>query len=188
MSDKSEELTSLPRVGPRRAELLSEAGYDSAADVRRSEPGELTDVHGIGDTVARLLSNETPVPDGGNWSDPPSTSRFEDVRDALIRHAAKPKTIAGVARDAGVGRKTLYDYLDRHEDFAEEFRQARGVAETRLIERGLEDDPDVDTNFVRFLLERSYDYTKEERHKIESENTHHIEGDGFDIVFADEDT
>lgn len=172
MSD--DDLTTLPRVGPHRAELLRDAGFESAADVLEADRGALTEIKGIGDTVARALQGA--LPDGGGWSEEgleeQRTSQFADVRDDLLRHAARPKTKAGVARDAGIARETLYKYLDERPEFAQEFRRQRGIAERRLIERGLEDDPDVDTNFVRFLLERSYDYTKEERHKIDAEVEH----------------
>ncbi|AGN33796.1 hypothetical protein HALG_00008 [Halorubrum virus CGphi46] len=168
MSDP-DDIRDLTNVGERRAEQLRDAGFESAADVRAADLEDLTAIERIGESVAEGIQNDEPRQGAATNK---KVEKFDEVRDELLKHAAQPKTKKGVARDVGIARETLYKYLDEHEGFASEFRKARGVAERRLIERGLEDDPDVDTQFVKFLLERSYDYTKEERHKIDADVEH----------------
>jgi transposase len=86
-------------------------------------------------------------------------STFEDHRDDLLEAAREPIKTRDVARTAGVGKSTLYDWLDAHPEFSDAFKRARSEAARELVARGL-DDPDVDTGMIRFLLERTFDYTK----------------------------
>jgi len=86
-------------------------------------------------------------------------SKFADHRDDILEAAREPIKTRDVARTAGVGKSTLYDWLDEHDEFSDAFRRARSAAARDLVTRGLED-PDVDTSMIRFLLERTFDYTK----------------------------
>ena len=88
-------------------------------------------------------------------------SKFADHREDILEAAHEPIKTRDVARTAGVGKSTLYDWLDEHDDFSDAFRRARSEAARELVQRGL-DDPDTDTSMVRFLLERTFEYTKTE--------------------------
>lgn len=125
-------------------------------------------------------------PDGRCWNhtdEDPSIggrpSKFEDHREAVLEAAREPIKTRDVARTAGVGKSTLYDWLDAHPEFSDAFRRARSEAARELVQRGLED-PDVDSGMIRFLLERTFDYTKTQ--------DLNVEGDGLVInVPADAD-
>jgi len=93
------------------------------------------------------------VPDTGR------PSKFEDYREAILNAAQEPIKTRDVARTAGVGKSTLYAWLDEYDEFSDAFERARSEAARTLVERGL-NDPDVDHATVRFLLERTFDYTK----------------------------
>jgi len=99
-------------------------------------------------------------------------SKFEDHRDDVIEAARDPIKTRDVARSVGIGKSTLYDWLDERPEFSDAFRRARAEAARDLVDRGLAD-PDVDTGMIRFLLERTFDYTKTQ----ELEHT----GDGLTI-------
>lgn len=174
----NDDLTDLMNVGPHRAELLREAGFESADEVRGAPTEDLEEIDGVGAKVASAIKSGEKI--YGN------DSKFDDVREALIEGAKVAQTKTGIARDAGITRPTLRKYLEEHPEFAREFRAARGATERELIIRALEDDPDVDTQFVKFLLERSYSYNKEQDINIDADNTHRLEGDGFQVEFNDD--
>ena len=121
--------------------------------------------------------------DGHNESDtttddPGRPSKFDEHREAVLEAAEEPIKTLDVARTAGVGKSTLYDWLDEYEEFSDAFRRARSRAARTLVQRGLED-PDVDTRMVTFLLERTFDYIQ----KQEVEHT----GDGLDVTLSTEE-
>lgn len=96
---------------------------------------------------------------GGDVDGHGRPSKFEDHREEILEAAKEPIKTRDVARSVGVGKSTMYDWLDQNEDFSDAFRRARSEAARELVRRGLED-PDVDTGMIRFLLERTFDYTK----------------------------
>jgi hypothetical protein len=104
-------------------------------------------------------------------------SKFDDHRDAILEAAHEPIKTRDVARTAGVGKSTLYDWLDARPDFSDAFRRARSEAARTLVRRGL-DDPETDTSMVRFLLERTFDYTKTQELEVG--------GDGLTINIPDD--
>lgn len=104
-------------------------------------------------------------------------SIFDEYRDDVIEAAEDGLTIEGCGRTAGVGVSTLYEWLDEREDFAEAFNRARARGERRLIRQALTDD-DVDERTARFLLERSFGYTKSQELELE--------GDGLTINVPDD--
>lgn len=95
-------------------------------------------------------------------------SLFNDYRDDVLDAAEEGLTVEGCARTAGVGVSTLYEWLDDREDFAEAFSRARARGERTLIRRALTDE-DVDPRTARFLLERSFGYTKSQELEVEAE-------------------
>jgi len=105
-------------------------------------------------------NSDTEGPDNGR------PSKFGDTRDDLLNAADSCKNIKQVANAGGVGESTLYEYLNSHPDFSESFKRARARAADRLIERGLDPEDEVDMSFVRFLLERSFQFVKTERKEI----------------------
>jgi len=107
-------------------------------------------------------------------------SKFEDHRDDVLEAAREPIKTRDVARSVGIGKSTLYDWLDEHADFSDAFRRARSDAARELVHRMLED-PDVDTSAIKFLLERTFEYTKTQ------ELEHTGEGGGpIEITFQEE--
>jgi len=102
-------------------------------------------------------------PDGGGAGRP---SKFGDTRDDLLEAADSFKNIRQVANAGGVDKSTLYRYLDEHDSFRNAFKRARADAADRLIERALDPGDEIDMSFVRFLLERSFQFVKTERKEI----------------------
>jgi len=96
-------------------------------------------------------------PDAENNQGRPS--KFETVRDDVVEAAREGLTIEGCARAAGVHKSTLYDWLDTYDEFSDAFMRARANGERRLLKQALTD-PDVDSRTARFILERSFGYTK----------------------------
>jgi AcrR family transcriptional regulator len=114
---------------------------------------------------------------GGERANGGRPSIFEEYRDDVIDAAEDGLTVEGCARTAGVGVSTLYEWLDEREDFAEAFNRARARGERKLIRQALTDD-DVDERTARFLLERSFGYTKSQELALE--------GDGLTINVPDD--
>lgn len=113
---------------------------------------------------------ETPVHlcqwhDSGD-SDAGRPSKFGDARDDLLNAADSFKNIKQVANAGGIDESTLYRYLDDYPGFCKSFKRARADAADRLIQRGLDEEDDIDMSFVRFLLERSFHFVKTERKEI----------------------
>lgn len=97
-----------------------------------------------------------------------------DRREAILKAARNGTTIEGCARAAGISHTCLYDWLDNYPEFSEAFNRARAEGEQRLVEDVTEEDP-------KFLLERSFDYTKKQ------EVEHTGEGGGpIQINFSEE--
>ena len=173
----SNDLTDIPNVGPSRAETLREAGFETKAEVEAASKEELADVNGIGPTTAAAI-------EAGELAPAHDKTRLPEKREALLEAASVPQTKTDVAKAAGMTRRGLNKYLNQNEEFAAEFRQRRAQASGELIRRGLEDDPSVDIQFAKFLLERSFGYNKTENLNIDADNTHRLEGDGFAVNFG----
>lgn len=78
---------------------------------------------------------------------------LERREEDLLEAARRGKSKVGCARSAGVGESTLYEWLDRFPKFSEGFMRARAEGEDRLVDAVADKDP-------KFILERSYGYTK----------------------------
>lgn len=92
-------------------------------------------------------------------------SKFDDVVENLLDAADSPKNMRQVANAAGIHEDTLYRWLNEREEFSESFKRARARAADRLIQRALDPSDEIDRGFARFLLERSFQFIKTERHE-----------------------
>lgn len=112
-------------------------------------------------------------------------SKFDEKRDEVLEAAREPIKTRDVAHSVGIGKSTLYDWLDEYEDFSDSFKRARADAARDLVRDGLADD-DVDTSMVRFLLERTFDYVKTEKREldVEADVTQRL-SNGFEFEFSD---
>jgi len=192
----TDDLTELENVGPQRADDLRAAGFETTVDVRSASIEELSEVDGIGEQLADAIKNEEP-----NLKNAGRDSQLDVYADDLLDAARIPQTKTGIARDAGITRRALNNYLNEHPDFAAAFRKERGRAERALIfaaggnnefvnelvadadtDRGLE----YDAKTARWLLTRSYGYKETQELEVESDNTHRLEGDGFVVNFGGE--
>lgn len=100
---------------------------------------------------------------------PGRPSKLEEREDDILTGARQGMTLQGCARLAGVDESTLHRWKNEHEDFASRLRRARAQGELKHIQS-------VTDAGSRFILERSFGYTKTEKREIETE------GDGLQIV------
>lgn len=56
-SDQQSDLTALPSIGSVKAQTLREAGYETSDDIRRARRSDLTNVTGIGWSLAGKLKH-----------------------------------------------------------------------------------------------------------------------------------
>jgi hypothetical protein len=99
-------------------------------------------------------------------------SKFDEARDDLLEAADGFLNLKQVANKGGISRSTLYKYLDEKPTFSDTFKRARGRAADRLVTRALDPDDDIDVQFARFLLERSFKFIKTERQEVDLDADH----------------
>lgn len=106
-------------------------------------------------------------------------SKFTEERvETLLDAARSGMTVEGCARAAGIGESTLHDWRNEHSEFSEAFNRARAEGERRLVDDVAADDP-------KFILERSYGYTKTEKREVE----HTGEGGGpLEVIIGGDST
>ena len=135
-----------------------------------------------------------PGSDGGGFGRP--TEYTEEKAHIAINAARSGKSRAGVEREVGVGRDTIFGdggWIDQDHTFVDEdgntrhfsvaLRRARGDGEDTWIGQGRH--PDADSSFAKFMLATSYDYVKTERREVDADVEHsgsvawrqYIEGD-----------
>lgn len=105
-------------------------------------------------------------------------SKLDDHEDDVLDAARQGMTLEGCARVAGIDESTLHRWKNDHAEFRKSLRRARAKGERKIVVGGLTDE-DVDTSMARFLLERSFGYTKTQ----EIEHT----GDGFDLSLSSDE-
>lgn len=93
-------------------------------------------------------------------------SKFQDCRQDLLDAARTPINHRQIANAGGIAKSTLYDWLNKHADFSDSFKRARAQAADALVQRALDPDDEVDRRFAQFLLERSFQFIKTERHEV----------------------
>ena len=180
MTDDTDDLLDVPGIGPALAEECRELGFETAADIYDADVEELQQITGVGPTKARNMLAGKSAPKGQG-----APEKFDDVRDDLLDAAENELNLKQVAHAGGIAKSTLWRYLDEREEFAQEFRKARAAAASNLVDRAMDPSDDVDTRFAQFLLERSFKFIKTEKHEVEADNTHRIEGDGFVVEFGE---
>jgi hypothetical protein len=119
------------------------------------------------------IPTHNPDSDEENPQGRPTKFTDERARDAI--HAADElgKSKRGCARDAGVSKDTIDEWLEQNPTFEgpdgdeyhffDAFERARGSGETYYIREGRDPDGDVDPSFARFMLASSYGYKKTEK-------------------------
>lgn len=142
----TEDLTTLRGVGPKIAEALEAAGFETPDEVLEADVDELTEAEHVGESTAKAILNE----ETSGYKGRPS--KLDDHWGDIMAAAAEGLTMEGIARVAGVGVSTLNDWRRENEEFAEALRRNRAKGERELIQ-------DADAEFI---LERSYGYTKEQ--------------------------
>lgn len=105
-ADSRGELAALDPIGSAKAVALERAGYETPADLRAATVDELTEISGIGETLAeRILAA---VDDVDNAADGADAHADADTDDA---------DTDGSADDDGAGRlDAMMNLLDEHDD------------------------------------------------------------------------
>jgi len=146
----NEDLTTIDGVGPAIADELEAAGYETVADVENASVDDLADVRLLGESSARDILNDE---ESGSSRGRPS--ELEKYEEDILTVARQGATKAGCARIAGVSTSTLYRWLNEYPEFSEAFKRARAQGELQHLQS-------VNDSGSRFLLERSFGYTKKE--------------------------
>lgn len=108
--------------------------------------------------------------------DPPDNGRpslLDEYRDDIIVGARQGMTLAGCARLAGIDESTLHRWINKYEDFRKSLRRARAQGELEHLQS-------ANDSGSRFILERSFGYTKSQ------EIEHSGESAGI-VINVDED-
>lgn len=150
----TDDLTTLPGIGPAIAEELRAAGFETADDVRSASVEELCRVGMIGESTARSLLSDVGL--GQGRGKPPSV---EEHIDEIMEIAERPVSDRGVIRLSPISWSTHKEWRNHdgepYETYQRRWERHRGEAEVKLAEEVARNDP-------RFLLERAFGYTKEQ--------------------------
>lgn len=111
---------------------------------------------------------------GGDGDPSGRPTKLEEHRDDIMSAAREGMSLQGCARVAGIAEKTLHNWINDYDEFASDLRQARAEGELQHIRN-------VDDKGSQFLLERSFGYTKTEKHEVDLDadvdNTHDVTAD-----------
>ncbi len=94
--------------------------------------------------------NEASVPDD---QQPGRPSKLEEYEDDILTGARQGMTLEGCARLAGIDESTLHRWIDKYDDFRKSLKRARAQGELQHLQS-------VNDPGSRFVLERSFGYTK----------------------------
>lgn len=119
--------------------------------------------------------------DNDDDGDPGRPSKLADHWDDIMAGARQGMTLEGCARLAGVTARTLRNWRNNHDEFAEELRRARAHGELQHLQS-------VNDRGSQFILERSFGYVKTEKREVEAEHTHDASEQYADLVGAASDT
>jgi len=97
-------------------------------------------------------------PDAENPQGRPSL--LEEYEDDIYAGARQGMTLEGCARLAGIDESTLHRWIDKYEDFRKSLNRARAHGELQHLQS-------VNDSGSRFILERSFGYTKTEKKEVE---------------------
>lgn len=97
---------------------------------------------------------------GGDAAPSGRPSTLEDHWDDIMAGARQGMTLEGCARLAGVAEKTLHQWKNEHEGFRKSLKRARAHGELQHLQS-------VNDSGSRFILERSFGYTKTEKREID---------------------
>jgi hypothetical protein len=87
-------------------------------------------------------------------------SLLEEYEDDIMVGARQGMTLEGCARLAGVAEKTLHSWINNNEEFRKSLKRARAQGELKRLQT-------VNESGSRFILERSFGYTKTEKRELE---------------------
>ncbi|UIO98887.1 helix-hairpin-helix domain-containing protein [Halobaculum sp. CBA1158] len=138
----TEDLTEIPGVGPARADALTDAGFDTPADVRDASPEALADrVDGFGEKTAEKVYENAAA--GDNVAEMGRPSKLNVQRqEAIASMIEDGQSIRAACRCNGISHETFYDWLRKgdeqeegvYADFADRIARARGAGESRLVD------------------------------------------------------
>ena len=86
-------------------------------------------------------------------------SLLDEYEDDIMIGARQGMTLEGCARLAGVAEKTLHSWINNNEEFRKSLKRARAQGELKRIQT-------VNESGSRFILERSFGYTKTEKREL----------------------
>jgi transposase-like protein len=93
---------------------------------------------------------------------PGRPSLLEEYEEQILTGARQGMTLEGCARLAGIDESTLHRWKNKYDDFRKSLRRARAHGELQHLRS-------VNESGSRFILERSFGYTKTEKREIEAD-------------------
>ena len=114
-----------------------------------------------------IHTDENPRQDPGG-----RPSLLEEYEDDIMVGARQGMTLEGCARLAGVDESTLHRWINDNEDFRKSLKRARAQGELKRLQT-------VNESGSRFILERSFGYTKTEKRELE--HSGEVQGSLFEL-------
>jgi len=102
-------------------------------------------------------------------------SLLEEYEDDILTGARQGMTLEGCARLAGVAEKTLHSWINKNEEFRKSLKRARAHGELQHLQS-------VNDSGSRFILERSFGYTKTEKRELSTAEDE--DGFGTNIIVS----
>lgn len=95
-------------------------------------------------------------------------STLDEHEDDILTGARQGMTLEGCARVAGIDESTLHRWIDKYDDFRKSLKRARAHGELQHLQS-------VNNSGSRFILERSFGYTKTEKREVEATHSGELE-------------
>jgi len=96
-------------------------------------------------------------------------------QERMIEAAETGLPMTGIARAGGIDPSTLYEYMDKYEEFSNKLKEARNKAEMKLAKEAKKKDP-------RYILTRSFNWDKPSADTVINNNMSQKQSQGQKVL------